>query len=238
MTSVGIVLPAYREERTIVEAIERLELVMTSHNYTYQIVLVVDGEVDETAARARELSSSHLIVHSYKENRGKGYALLQGLALVTAPLTVFFDGDLDLDPNCIPSMLENIENGFADVVVGSKVHKNSIVNYPTKRRIQSKVMRALVQLMFGLNISDTQTGAKAFRTKPLKVCARKVRSEGFAFDVDLLVRLHHFNQRIMEHPVKIDYQFNTSTSVKDVFYVLRDLFKIRKSWRSDLQGRS
>jgi glycosyltransferase involved in cell wall biosynthesis len=236
VSSVGIVLPAFREEATIVEAIERLINVMSNHHFDYQIILVVDGEVDETAERARAIESERVIVHSYRINRGKGYALLQGLNLVSAPLTVFFDGDLDLDPNCIPSMLENIENGFADVVVGSKIHKNSIVDYPLKRKVQSKVMRTIVRCLFGLSISDTQTGAKAFRTEALRDCAKLVKSEGFAFDVDLLVRLNSNNQRIMEHPVRIDYQFNTSTRIKDVFLVLRDLLRIRKNWKTDMHG--
>ena len=75
---------------------------------------------------------------------------------------------MDINPNSISMILEHMEWYEADVIVGSKRHPASKVNYNWLRRIYSKGYFLLVRILFGLRLTDTQTGLKAFRSSVVK----------------------------------------------------------------------
>jgi hypothetical protein len=114
-----------------------------------------------------------------------------------------------------------------DVVVGSKVHPESIVIYPPFRRFQSRVMRLLVRTLFSLDIGDTQTGIKVFRTARLLETINRVQTNGFSFDVDLLVRMNDQGCKIAEGPIILNFQFSSTTSVRTSVGVLLNLLNLK-----------
>lgn len=229
-----VVIPAYREELTIRASLERLIATLDQFSVEYRLHLVVDGQVDDTATVARAVSDPRLRIHEYGTNRGKGFALRFGSSFVTAPVCVYFDADLDLDPVMIPSMVRHVEHRMDTVVVGSKVHGQSVVQYPAFRRFQSAVMRRITVLLLGVQLPDTQTGLKAFPSDRLQLALQSVHSDGFAFDVELLLTLHDGGSAITDHPVVLDYKFGSSTSPRAVVVVLRELISIRRRRRKKL----
>ena len=228
--AVSVIIPAYQEESGIADALTRLLDVLDDSGRMYEILVVSDGSTDDTAQRARSVGRPEVTVYEYSPNRGKGHALAVGVERTEYPLVVFIDGDLDLDPVVIPGYLELIESGAADGVVGSKVHPDSVVDYPWSRRLLSRVFRWLTRLLVGLDLGDTQTGLKAFRRDVMADVASQCDSEGFAFDLELLCRLNDRGATIVEAPVTLDYDFTSTVRFSAGIAALRDLYLVSR-WR-------
>ncbi len=225
--SLSVVVPAYREAETIGEALRRLTKALDEIGRTYEVIVVSDGNTDGTEARAIEFGHEHLIVVHYEPNRGKGFAIKHGAGLARGEVVVFIDADLDIHPDSIAPMLDLLERTPADAVVASKVHPDSHVSYPRFRRIQSSVLRLLIRALFDLSVSDTQTGLKVFRAPLLTTCLPHVTSEGFAYDLELLVLANDHHFKVIEGPLELDYKFSSTTGTGAVVNVLRDLFALR-----------
>jgi glycosyltransferase involved in cell wall biosynthesis len=224
---ISIVVPAYNEESTIEEALRRLHGVIVTTGINFEIILVVDGYVDSTKDIALSLELPNLRVVGYEHNKGKGYALRFGSQQISGQFTAFFDGDLDIDASCLFDLYCKLVQSNADVVVGSKVHPDSVVSYPMFRRFQSQIMRWIVRFLFALDISDTQTGIKVFRTVRLQESINDVQTKGFSFDVDLLVRMHDRGCKIIDGPIVLNYQFSSTTGFRSSFAVLLNLLNLK-----------
>jgi glycosyltransferase involved in cell wall biosynthesis len=227
---VSVIIPAYQEESGISDALHRLLDVLDGTDRAFEILVVSDGSTDDTVRVAHSVDRPEVSVLEYSPNRGKGYALALGVQRTQHPLVLFMDGDLDLDPSVIPSYLDLIESGAADGVVGSKVHPESVVDYPWSRRLLSRVFRILTHLLVGLDLGDTQTGMKAFRRGVMADVAGECDSQGFAFDLELLCRLNDRGATIVEAPVILDYDFTSTVKFSAGLAALRDLYLVSR-WR-------
>ena len=223
----SIVVPAYNEENTIEEALSRLHRTMTESGINFEIILVIDGYVDRTKEIALSLGLANLSIIGYEKNLGKGHALRVGAQKITGQYAAFFDGDLDIDSACLVDLFRRLVELDVDVLVGSKVHPESIVIYPLFRRFQSQIMRLLVRTLFDLDIGDTQTGIKIFRTARLLETINRVQTNGFSFDVDLLVRMNDQGCKIAEGPIILNFQFSSTTSLKASIGVLLNLLNLK-----------
>jgi glycosyltransferase involved in cell wall biosynthesis len=225
---VSVVVPAYQEEASIVPALERLIGVLEGERRTFEVVVVSDGSTDRTVELAKGLGHPCVRVVEDTPNRGKGHALRAGFAETRFPLVAFVDGDLDLDPVVLPSYLATIEADRADVVVGSKVHPDSTVEYPLFRRIASKGFKIATRMMIGLDLGDTQTGMKAMRRAAVAPSIEKCTARGFAFDLELLARLVDHDVRVVEAPVVLEYEFTSTVGLGSVFEAFRDLVAVAR----------
>jgi glycosyltransferase involved in cell wall biosynthesis len=129
--------------------------------------VVVDGMEDGTFKRAKKLQSSRIKIFGYKKNRGKGYAIRYGMARTKGDYVAFIDSGMEIDPNGLSMILEHMEWYDADIIVGSKRHPASQVNYPLSRKIVSWLYQLFVRVFTGLNVRDTQAGLKIFKRKVL-----------------------------------------------------------------------
>ena len=223
---ISVVVPAYQEAEDIEQVLDRICATLSQRFENFEIIVVADGCTDGTETKAAMHSDPRIKVLSYHPNRGKGYALRHGTKEATGTYVAFCDGDLDIHPDSILVLYDLLQLENAEVVVGSKMHPNSTVDYPRFRRIQSRVFRKIVQLLFRLKVTDTQTGLKIFLREALNREIQKVDSEGFAFDLELLIRMSKDN-KIIEGPVWLSYQFNSSINIVVPFKMLRDCFDIR-----------
>jgi hypothetical protein len=108
-------------------------------------------------------------------------------------------------------------------VIGSKVHPDSQVSYPAFRRFQSGMYQLLVRSLFNLRVRDTQTGLKLFRRQVLLDTVPLLAIKRFAFDLELLVVARYLGYRsVVEAPIKLDYQFESSVNIQAAFDVLWD----------------
>jgi len=222
---ISIIMPAYNEEeiieKNLIETIDTFE----TFKSCFEIIVVDDGSSDATWQKIMNISARFPCVKAVRNlrNYGKGRALKKGFRFARGEYVVFLDSDIDLHPIQISTFFDIMEINNADVVIGSKRHPNSVVNYPLHRKILSNVYFFIIKLFFNLPIHDTQTGLKLFKYKVLKDVFPKVIVKAFAFDLELLLYAHKFGYRIAEAPVIINSQRPQSRiRLKDVFLIAKD----------------
>jgi dolichol-phosphate mannosyltransferase len=204
----SVIVPAYNEASVIRVALERLMEVLDEFLTDYEVIVVNDGSEDKTAQVVESMSElfPKLRLETYERNQGKGHALRRGLAVSGGQMVVFFDGDLDIHPESIPTLIRHLERGGYDAVVASKLHPESRVKYPWLRRVFSRCFYAFVWLFLRLPVTDTQVGLKVFKGDVLRTIIHLPQVDGFAFDVELLALIHRAGFKIGEGPVWITYR--------------------------------
>ncbi len=220
----SVVIPAFRQEAEIVENILEIDRRVADLGVSYELIVVDDGSPDATYDRAKTLQGPFVSVVGYRENRGKGNALRVGSGLARGRYVGWLDSDLDLDPTMIGELLLRMKETGADIIVGSKRHPASVVNYPLKRRVYSWLFQQLVRLTFQLNVRDTQVGMKLVSRPVIDEVLPVVLVKRFAFDLEVLAVSHALGfDRIEEAPVRLDYQFSgTAVNWKAVRRALWD----------------
>ncbi len=200
---VSVIIPAYNEGAVIKNNL--LETMRTFDDFgcDYEIILIDDGSTDNTLAEALKVAEKnpHVKVKRNLVNYGKGRALKKSIRYASGDYIVFLDADLDLHPGQVHTLFDIMRLDEVDVVIGSKLHPNSQVEYPVSRKIISFIYYIIIKLLFGLPVHDTQTGLKLFKAEVLKKILPKIVVKKFALDLEILANAHHFGYRIAEAPI-------------------------------------
>jgi hypothetical protein len=187
------------------ELIARLEDVAS-----FEVIVVSDGSTDDTVAIAREFASPAVRVFHYARGSGKGHALRVGLNEARGEYVGYVDSDGDIDPEAIGPFLALMKLYRLDIVLGSKRHPMSEVNYPAVRRVMSWVYHKVARLLFLIDVRDTQTGFKVIRRDVLRAVLPRMLEKRYAFDLELLVIARLLGYRkVFEAPVRINYRFSS-----------------------------
>lgn len=209
----SLVVPAYKQEATIKRDVENIEKTLRGglKNYDYEVIVVVDGFIDRTKENAEKVKSSNVKVVGYKENRGKGYAVRFGMSKAKGDLISFLDAGMDISPKGITMLLAHMDWYNADVIVGSKRHPVSRVNYPFLRHVLSIGYHLMVKVLFGLPLTDTQSGIKIFKRRVVEKILPKLSVERYAMDVEMLAVAKYLGfERIYEAPIEVKFDRRTS----------------------------
>ncbi len=154
------VIPAQNEEQTIGEVVAKVK------KYVNDIIVVDDGSTDSTRSRALESGAS---VISHPLNRGVGAALRTGYRRALqekADYILQIDGDFQHDPEYIPELLKQCENGY-DMVIGSRFLNPSHKNYNVTRRSGIKFFSWVANVFGSLAVTDVTSGYRCYRTAAL-----------------------------------------------------------------------
>ena len=204
---VSVVMPAFDEEPRIERAVRETCACMDSFGCSFEIVIVDDGSLDRTREvaenAAREAGGDRVRVIGYERNAGKGAAIVQGARAARGELVLFADADLEVHPRQLQVLFEVLVRDGADVVTGSKLHPDSRVDYPAKRRVVSWCYYAVVRGLFHLPIRDTQTGLKLFRGEVLDAVVPRMLVKRFAYDLEALVIAQRLGYTVAEAPVVV-----------------------------------
>lgn len=232
MVKLTVVMPCYNEGtriyRNIIETITQVEKFCDS----FRIIVVNDGSQDETEYEIkRAMEQDHRIgMISYEKNQGKGYAVKRGMMASKSEYTAFLDADLELPPYLLEGFLKKAEEGV-DVVIGSKMHPESQVEYPFLRKVLSTGYYWFMKLLFGMKLKDTQTGIKLFRTEKIRPVLKMVRTSRFSFDIEILAIAAKKGLSIIEMPVVVNFSRNKSDKSKisfsSIYEMVRDSLRIR-----------
>lgn len=215
-TILSLIIPVFNQEKTIQKDLKRIIKVMDQLRYKYEIIVVIDGFIDSSLNKVKKINSKRLRVTGYKENKGKGHAVRFGMSKSKGDIIAFIDSGMDLNPNGISMLLEHFEWYKADIIIGSKLHPVSKVNYPFSRTMLSWGYRSIVRILFGLTVRDTQVGMKFFRRKVLETILPRLLVKTYAFDIEILAVSHHLGyKRIYEAPVEIDFTGMSSITSKN-----------------------
>lgn len=225
---ISVIIPAYNEAGIIEGSLSETIRVFNNFGCKYEIVVVDDGSSDNTFQNILKVSSGHtnIIVKQLKHNRGKGRALKVGFRQSSGEYVVFLDADMELHPAQLQTFFDIMRLDDADVVIGSKRHPNSRLNYPLQRKIISSVYFFLIKIFFGLPIKDTQTGLKLFKYEVLKRVFPRILVKAFGYDLEILVNVHQLGYRIAEAPIVLDTQRYGRIGMDSIWITWQDTMAI------------
>jgi len=211
-TALSVIVPAYKQEKTIYKDLNQIKKALDQIRYDYELIVVVDGKEDKTFQQANRCRSTKIKVVGYEQNHGKGYAVRYGMARAKGDPIAFIDAGMEIDPNGLSMILEHMEWYGADIIVGSKRHSASQVNYPIERKLVSFLYQLFVRFFTGLNVRDTQAGLKIYRRAVLEKVLPRLLVKRYAFDLEMLTVAYRLGfKRIFEAPVKLSYNFEDLT---------------------------
>ena len=206
----SVVMPLYHLADEAAKNLNEVADLFEKYGVKTELVPVDDGSGDGTDAVLAKLDFSRFAHVTLKpvicrRNGGKGAALRTGYEASTGRYVMLLDGDLDIHPKQTPYFFEEMVTKGADIVVGSKRHKKSVVQYPWHRRIVSGCYFTLVKWFVGLPITDTQTGMKLFKREVLGPALERMLVKTYAFDLELLSIAASRGAKIVDAPVVIKF---------------------------------
>ena len=204
--SLLILIPAYNEERRI-DPMLRDYAQFFGRNYSgeFLIVVVLNGCTDDTLGVVRRVAAEFPTVHAleFREAIGKGGALIEGLKLAEhADLIGYVDADGATPPRAFLDLVRHTAE--ADCVIGSRWMSGAVIHQSQAghRQFASRAFHLIVQLLFWLNIHDTQCGAKVMKRAVVEKIHPYLRIADLAFDINLLVATKRAGFRILEVPTE------------------------------------
>lgn len=232
----SVIIPAYKEAKRIGSNLLEIEEYLNKKNYSYEVLVVIDGSPDNTAEVAKSCADKvkNLRVISNPENHGKGYVVRQGLLEAKGEYRVFLDADGSTSIAHLDSFLPEFEKGY-DVVIGSRDIKGSFiqVHQPKHREVMGDMGNWAIRIVLGLwSYPDTQCGFKMLNAKAAKAVASRMVVDRFGFDFELIILAKKLGFKIQQMPVKWMNEEGSTvglTGPNGFIQVLFDLFKTR--WR-------
>ena len=201
MAKITAIMPAYNEELCI------SGIILGSKKYVDRVIVVDDGSTDNTAEIAA-LAGAKVIRHS--SNKGKGAALKTGFkAARTSEVIVTLASDGQHNPKEIPKLIAPIINGEADIVNGSRYINGNKKDTPSYRRIGQTVLDKATNLGSGLDITDSQSGFRAFIGHSLPIF--RFNHSDFAIESEMLMDAANAGLRIKEVEIGVRYDVDGST---------------------------
>lgn len=227
----SVIVPAYNEGASIKKNLIEIKKALKPYVDSFEILAVDDGSSDNTKEQIMEAASSDPEIRyaGYDKNRGKGGAIKHGVTEAKGDVIGFIDADLDISPEHLVKYLEHMNETGCDVVIGSKMHKDSELDYPPMRRFVSLGYYVILKVLFGMNVKDTQTGVKLYKAPLIKKIAPLLKVKGYAFDIEVLTLCDHEGARIDQMPVQIVFKRNASfgrIKLGDIFKMFFDTIGI------------
>ncbi len=218
---ISIIVPVYNESESITFLINEIKEVMFLNKLNYEIIVVNDGSRDSTYSVLKNLSnkSEELIIINLRKNYGQTAALAAGFDNASGQIVIALDGDLQNDPNDIPELIKEINNGY-DLVCGWRFNRKDKL---LDRRIPSKIANKIIGLVTGIYLHDYGCSLKAFKKEVIE-------------DIKLYGELHRFlpvladNEGAKIKEVKVNHrsrQYGSSKyGIDRTFRVLMDLLTV------------
>jgi len=227
----SVVIPAYNEEKKISGAVQTISSYLSSQADEYEIIVVNDGSTDGTADVVSNIENPRLKVLHNEQNRGKGYAVKQGVLAAQYPLILFSDADQAVSIEELEKLTPYIEQK-ANVVIASrnKIGAVALTTKPKYRQMLGKTLPFLVRWFALEGFFDTQCGFKLFRTDVAKKIFALQTIDRFSFDVEILCIARILGYRIEEVPVVSNDLGESKVRVfRDSLDMFLSLFRIRKN---------
>jgi dolichyl-phosphate beta-glucosyltransferase len=226
----SVVVPCFDEESRLPGSLAAATAYLRASGREHEIILVDDGSRDRTPELIRKAERADRVVRAVilPANRGKGRALAEGVARSRGRLVLVSDADFSAPIEELPK-LEAAMAGGVDIAIGSRAKRGAReVDQPLHRRVMGKGFNLMVQALLLPGLWDTQCGFKLFRGAVARDLFGRLRTDGFAFDVEVLYRARRSGWTVIEVPVR--WKNSATTRVQAVRHsreMLTDLLRIR-----------
>jgi len=218
----SIIIPAFNEAAFLPEVIRRVE----ETPYDKEIIIVDDGSTDDTREYLKGLVSEGIKVIVHEKNMGKGAAMRTGIAVASGDVVIVQDADLEYDPKDYPVLLEPIMQGKADVVYGSRFLGGPHRVLFFWHSVGNSLITLISNMFTDLNLTDMETGYKAFRKKVFDTIT--IESNRFGFEPEITAKVAKKGFRIYEVPISYSgrsYQEGKKITWKDGFKAIFTVLK-------------
>jgi dolichol-phosphate mannosyltransferase len=228
-SKISLIIPVFNQAKKVSYSVEKIKQAVELSFANYELIVVNDGSTDNTLTILKDIAMTdeHVRVISYTPNRGKGYAVRQGVLSSQGDAVILLDGDLDISPDLIIDYVEMLST--SDLAIASKKHPQSNVRIPRSRAFLSRAFNLLIKLTIGIAQTDTQAGFKVGRGDIMRKIFRNVTVHRYAFDVEFLAIASILQLKVQEMPVimKIDRKFK----IKEIMNMLLDVTRIWYKYR-------
>ncbi len=212
----SVVIPALNEEARLPAYLREIAAYFDRRGEPYEVIVVDDGSRDGTSAQAREIERAHPAIRMkrFEDNHGKGFAVRVGMAMARGDLRLMADADGATPIAEVKRLEAAIERG-ADLAVGSRALRDPSVARRVRphRQVVGNVFNLIVRGLGVWDVTDTQCGFKLFRGAVAADLFGALRTEGFGFDVELLLLAQRRGYRIAEVPINWTDQPGSRVSV-------------------------
>jgi glycosyltransferase involved in cell wall biosynthesis len=196
MMKLSVLMPIYNEAATLASAVDRV--LEVDYPCEMELVLVDDGSTDGTAKVLDEMDDPRVVKHTHAVNRGKGAAIRTAVELATGDYVIICDADLEYVPAEIPSLLEPVIRGEAQVVFGTRTF-GSHTAYSFWYVIGNKAVTLTANILFNSWLSDLET---CFKLMPLSLYRDlDLQENGFGMEPEITAKLLKRNVRPYEVPI-------------------------------------
>ncbi|MFA5320432.1 MAG: glycosyltransferase family 2 protein [Candidatus Omnitrophota bacterium] len=193
MPFLSIIVPVFNESRTIADIISKIDAIPLEK----ELIIVDDGSTDETGAILRTQRVPNLKLIHHTSNRGKGAAILTGLANAGGDLVIIQDADLEYDPADYMKLIGEIQKGGSDLVLGNRFYSGWKGEFI--QRCGNKTLTGMLNALFGTKIRDCFTCYKLANRGVIQKLGLKAR--GFDIEIEFLARAIRSGLKIKEIPV-------------------------------------
>lgn len=224
--TVSILVPAFNEATTLRPLLEKL--FQHVNGQPYEIILVDDGSTDTTHQILTEFVDHRLRTLVHDRNQGKGAAIRTALAVARGQIVLIQDADLEYDPQDIEALIEPILAGKADVVFGSRFGGPAQRVHLYWHRVANRWLTGFSNLLNNLDLSDMETGYKAFRREVLNQI--QIREQGFGVEPELTAKVARLQCRIYEVPISYygrDYAEGKKIGLRDALWAVWCILRYR-----------
>lgn len=237
--TLSIIIPAYNEEKTIAELLQRVLDADLGEGIDRELIVVNDCSTDSTGRIVQSFIAAHpqapitYLVHD--RNQGKGMAVRTGIQAVTGDYVVMQDADLELDPNDFARMLPHLLSGQYRVVYGSRFLAEENSHTYFSYQLGGKFLSVMTNLLYDQHITDEPTCYKMFDAGLLK--SIPLDCKGFEFCPEVTAKVSRLGYKIKEVPIRYyprSIEEGKKLRLKDGLKAIGTLLKYR-FWKKTVQ---
>ena len=241
----SVIIPMYNENSIVTDTAAELGAYLDDYcktsGHTFELIFSDDGSADGCGNTLRDWIMAHPFVHgeirvvTAEHNYGKGHAVGLGMASATGDYLLYTDCDLAYGVEVIGKAADAIAAAGTDILIGSRnLSADGYEGYTFLRKLASKTYIQVLCLYAGFRLSDSQCGFKCFKANVGQALFAKNGTDGWAFDIEILLRATQAGYSITEFPVKIlRHRASKIHLVRDSVRMLSDIRKIKRRLRAE-----